>query len=195
MAYIDDDWLLYEYERTVIVKNIENNLNQINQRYFGATYKALFVTDNGSYVTVKGQGMIPTSYDTQKLFGALENFHEVYKLSDWKGQSFFWNYLSNCKYAPQENQRIDNRLITEAEYQRFKIDEAKYQELFSEEKPLLSFSSLRKIIAGYYPVIVDEKDGHYYYYHIEWIRQCSVNQINAICPLKLLIPSIFSVIW
>ena len=207
MAYIDDDWLLYEYERTVIVKNIENNLNQINQRYFGATCKALFVTDNGDYVTVKGQGMIPTSYDTQKLFDALdalENFHEFCKsrgYSSWKGQSgLFWNYLSDCRYDPQENQGIDNRLITKAEYQRFKIDEAKYQELFSEKKPLLSFSSLRKIIAGYYPVIVEEKDGHYYYYHIEWIRQCNVIQFKSlvngvICPLKLLIPSIFSVIW
>ena len=89
-------------------------------------------------------------------------------------------------------------MITKAEYQRFKIDEAKYQELFSEKKPLLSFSSLRKIIAGYYPVIVDEKDGHYYYYHIEWMRQCNVIQFKSngvICPLKLLIPPIFSVIW
>ena len=89
-------------------------------------------------------------------------------------------------------------MITEAEYQRFKIDEAKYQELFSEKKPLLSFSSLRKIIAEYYPVIVDEKDGHYYYYHIEWMRQCNVIQFKSndvICPLKLLIPPIFSVIW
>ncbi|BBG57990.1 hypothetical protein [uncultured phage] len=89
-------------------------------------------------------------------------------------------------------------MITKAEYQRFKIGEAKHQELFSEKKPLLSFSSLRKIIAGYYPVIVDEKDGYYYYYHIEWIRQCSVIQSKSngvICPLRLLIPSIFSVIW
>ena len=204
MAYIDDDWLLYEYERTAIVKNIENNLNQINQKYFGATCKTLFVTDNGDYVTVKGQGMIHTDYDTQKLFDALdaEHFHEFCKsrgYSSWKGQSgLFWNYLSDCRYAPQENQRIDNRLITKAKYQRFKIDEAKYQELFSEKKPLLSFSSLRKIIAGYYPVIVDEKDGHYYYYHIEWMRQCDVIKFKGngvICPLKLLIPSIFSVIW
>lgn len=190
------------YKRSTIIKRIEDNLNQINQTYFssnGTTHKTLFVTDNGDYVTVKGQGMIPISYDTQKLYDALENFHEVCKLSDWKGQSgLFWNYLADCKYIPQENQRIDNRLITEAEYQRFKIDEAKYQELFSEKKPLLSFSSLRKIIAGYYPVIVEEKDGHYYYYHIEWMRQCNVIQFKGngvICPLKLLIPSIFSVIW
>ena len=76
------------------------------------------------------------------------------------------------------------------------ITEAKYQELFSGKKPLLSFSSLRKIIAGYYPVIVEEKDGHYYYYHIEWMRQCSVIQFKSngvICPLRLLMPSIFSV--
>ena len=193
------------YERSTIIKRIEDNLNQINQKYFtsnGATHKTLFVTDNGDYVTVKGQGMIHTNYDTQKLFDALENFHEVCKsrgYSSWKGQSgLFWNYLGDCRYAPQENQKIDNRLITEAEYQRFKIDEAKYQELFSEKKPLLSFSSLRKIIAGYYPVIVDEKDGHYYYYHIEWIRQCSVIQLKnngVICPLRLLIPPIFLVIW
>ena len=77
------------------------------------------------------------------------------------------------------------------------MDEAKYQELFSEGK-LLSFASLRKIIAGYYLVIVVEKDGHYYYYHTEWMRQCSVvrwTNNGVICPLRLLIPSIFSVIW
>ena len=77
------------------------------------------------------------------------------------------------------------------------MDEAKYQELFSEKK-LKSFSSLRKIIAGYYLVIVVEKDGHYYYYHTEWMRQCSVVRgwtNGVICPLRLLIPSIFSVIW
>lgn len=84
--------------------------------------------------------------------------------------------------------------INSVKYQQSKTDEAKYQELFSEKKPLLSFSSLRKIIAGYYPVIVEEKDGYYYYYHIEWMRQCKVNNINCYCPLKLLIPSIFSVI-
>ena len=89
-------------------------------------------------------------------------------------------------------------MITEVQYQQFKASEAKYQELFSEKKPLLSFSSLRKIIAGYYPVIVDEKDGHYCYHHIEWMRQCNVIQFKSkgvICPLRLLIPSIFSVIW
>jgi hypothetical protein len=76
------------------------------------------------------------------------------------------------------------------------MDEAKYQELFSEGK-LLSFSSLRKIIAGYYLVIVVEKDGHYYYYHTEWMRQCSVVQARTngvICPLRLLIPPIFNLV-
>ena len=185
---------IQSYERTVLIKRIETLLNQINQEYFssGTTRKTLFVTNNGDYVTVKGQGMIPTNYDVHKLSGALENFHEVCKsrgYSSWKGQSgLFWNYLGDCRYAPQENQRkrIDNRLITEA----------KYQELFSEKKPLLSFSSLRKIIAGYYPVIVEEKDGRYYCYHIEWLRQCSVIQFKSngvICPLRLLMPSIFSV--
>jgi hypothetical protein len=76
------------------------------------------------------------------------------------------------------------------------MDEAKYQELFSEGK-LLSFSSLRKIIAGYYLVIVVEKDSHYYY-HTEWMRSSNVIKFKnngVICPLRLLIPSIFSVIW
>jgi hypothetical protein len=77
------------------------------------------------------------------------------------------------------------------------ITEVQYQELFSEKK-LKSFSSLRKIIAGYYPVIVVEKDGHYYYYHIEWMRSSNVIEFKSngvICPLRLLIPSIFLVIW
>jgi hypothetical protein len=76
------------------------------------------------------------------------------------------------------------------------MDEVQYQELFSEGK-LLSFSSLRKIIAGYYLVIVVEKDGHYYYYHTEWMRQCSVVQAwtnGVICPLRLLIPPIFNLV-
>jgi hypothetical protein len=70
------------------------------------------------------------------------------------------------------------------------ITEVQYQELFSEEK-LLSFSSLRKIIAGYYPVIVVEKDGHYYYHHVEWMRSSNVIEFKnngVICPLRLLIP-------
>ena len=76
------------------------------------------------------------------------------------------------------------------------MDEAKYQELFSEEK-LLSFSSLKKIIAGYYLVIVVEKDGHYYYHHVEWMRSSNViewKNNGVICPLRLLIPPIFNLV-
>jgi hypothetical protein len=76
------------------------------------------------------------------------------------------------------------------------ITEVQYQELFSEEK-LKSFSSLRKIIAGYYPVIAVEKDGHYYYHHVEWMRSGNVIEFKnngVICPLRLLIPPIFNLV-
>jgi hypothetical protein len=40
------------YERTALIKRIENNLNQINHRYFEVNHGILSVTDNGDYVTV-----------------------------------------------------------------------------------------------------------------------------------------------
>jgi len=76
---------------------------------------------------------------------------------------------------------------------------SKYQELFSEKKPLL-FSSLRKIISGYYPVIIKYVYCDYICYRLEWIRQYeAINSTGIITdmvsPLRLLIPSIFLVIW
>ena len=44
MAYINDDWLQYEYETMVLVKYIENNLNQINRDYFEGNLGILSVT-------------------------------------------------------------------------------------------------------------------------------------------------------
>jgi len=78
----------------------------------------------------------------------------------------------------------------------------KYQELFSEKKPLL-FSSLRKIISGYYPVIIKYVYCDYICYRLEWVRQyevinkkeCTGIITDMVSPLRLLIPSIFLVIW
>jgi len=113
MTSINDDWLLYEYERTVIVKNIENNLNQINQRYFEGNHGILSVTDNGDYVTVKNRGVYIADYDTQKLFDALENFSQ----EDYKSRNCYdlWDYLDDCEYTLPENQKSDNELKTDEE--------------------------------------------------------------------------------
>lgn len=113
MTSINDDWLLYEYERTVIVKNIENNLNQINQRYFEGNHGILSVTDNGDYVTVKNRGSYLADYDTQKLFDALENFSQ----DDYDSRNCYdlWDYLDNCEYTLPEDQETENELKTDEE--------------------------------------------------------------------------------
>lgn len=97
-----------------------------------------------------------------------------------------------------------NKLFEELDlWERFHPEEMghknKYEELFSEKKPLL-FSSLRKIISGYYPVIIKYAYCDYICYKLEWARQYEVINSTGIItdmvsPLRLLIPSIFLVIW
>jgi hypothetical protein len=116
------------YERTALIKRIENNLNQINQRYFDKSHVILSVTDNGDYLTVKKQGVYLADYDTQKLFDALENFiEEVRELLSFPYD--LWDYLDYCKYTP-EDQNSDNlsKLVEELETKN-EILEKKNQEL------------------------------------------------------------------
>ena len=101
------------YERSTIIKRIENNLNQINRDYFEGNHGILYVADNGDYVTVKGQGIIHTDYDTQKLFDALENFSE--EDSEFLFPYDLWDYLDHCKYTLPENQESDNQLKADEE--------------------------------------------------------------------------------
>jgi hypothetical protein len=116
------------YERTALIKRIENNLNQINQRYFDKSHVILSVTDNGDYLTVKKQGVYLADYDTQKLFDALENFiEEVRELLSFPYD--LWDYLDYCRYTP-EDQNSDNlsKLVEELETKN-EILEKKNQEL------------------------------------------------------------------
>ncbi len=112
MTSIDDDWLLYEYETSVLIKHIEKNLNEINRNYFEGIYGILSITNSGNYVTVKSQEVFVADYDTQKLFDALENFSEEDR--DFLFPYDLWNYLDHCKRTP-EDQESDNKLKTEKE--------------------------------------------------------------------------------
>ena len=109
MTSINNDWLLYDYERTALIKWIENNLNQINQRYFEGNHGVLSVTDNGDYVTVKNRGVYLADYDTQKLFDALENFKDDYDCYD------LWDYLDSCDCTFTKSQETENELKTDDE--------------------------------------------------------------------------------
>lgn len=99
------------YERSTIIKRIENNLDQINQRYFEGNHGILSVTDNDDYVTIKNRGVYLADYDTQKLFDALENFSQ----EDYKSRNCYdlWDYLDDCEYTLPENQ--ENELKTDDE--------------------------------------------------------------------------------
>jgi hypothetical protein len=100
------------YERTALIKRIENNLNKINQRYFEGGHVILSVTDNGDYLTVKKQGVYLAGYDTQKLFDALEDFSEGDR--EFLFPYDLWDYLDHCKYTPKD-QESDNKLKTDDE--------------------------------------------------------------------------------
>jgi hypothetical protein len=100
------------YERTALIKRIENNLNEINQRYFEGGHVILSVTDNGDYLTVKKQGVYLAGYNTQKLFDALEDFSE--EVREFLFPYDLWDYLDYCKYTPKD-QESDNRLKTDDE--------------------------------------------------------------------------------
>ena len=91
------------YERSTIIKRIEDNLSEINRKYFEGNHGILSVTDNGDYVTVKNRGVYIADYDAQKLFNALEDFSE-----EDLGFLFpygLWDYLEHCKYTP-ESQKL-----------------------------------------------------------------------------------------
>jgi chromosome segregation ATPase len=121
------------YERTALIKRIENNLNEINQRYFEGGHVILSVTDNDDYLTVKKQGVYLGGYDTQKLFDALEDFNE--EVRDFLFPYGLWDYLDNCKYTP-ENQESDNKLKTDDELSLFeKRQVALVDMLLSEPEP------------------------------------------------------------
>ncbi len=97
-----------EFETSVLIQQIEKNLNQIYQRYFEGNHGTLSVTNSGDYITVKRQGLFVGDFDTQKLFEALENFsQEEYELSCYA----LWDYFDHCKYTP-ENQESDNKALT-----------------------------------------------------------------------------------
>jgi hypothetical protein len=96
------------YEKDTVIRLFQSTLNWINQKCFG---EKLSVTDSGDYVTVKTQGLFVANYDIQKLWDALENY-------DQDGCVKFdnlWDSLDNCKYTPQEDQKIDNQLKTNNE--------------------------------------------------------------------------------
>jgi len=104
------------YERDTVIKRIGNNLNQISQKYFPGSYGIARVTDNGDYLTVEGHSLFVGDYDTQKLFDVLENYSQKeYEISCYD----LWDYLDNCKYTPQEDQKIDNQLKTDNELSFF----------------------------------------------------------------------------
>lgn len=97
------------YERDTLIKRIENQLKQINQRYFDG-WRILSVTDNGDYVTVKNQGVYIADYDTQKLFDALENFSE--EDFEFLFPYDLWDYLDHCKYTPENQESLDDWTIS-----------------------------------------------------------------------------------
>ena len=97
------------YERDTLIKRIENQLKQINQRYFDG-WRILSVTDNGDYVTVKNRGVYIADYDTQKLFDALENFSE--EDFEFLFPYDLWDYLDHCKYTPENQESLDDWTIS-----------------------------------------------------------------------------------
>jgi hypothetical protein len=92
------------YERSTIIKRIEDNLNEINRNYFEGKHGILSVTNSGDYVTVKNRGVYLADYDTQKLFDALENFEDDYELA--LSCYDLWDYLDNCEYTLPEDQKL-----------------------------------------------------------------------------------------
>jgi hypothetical protein len=97
------------YERNTVIKRIEDNLNQINQRYFEGNHGIITVTDNSDYVVVKRQGLFVADYDTQKLFDALENFSQEDR--EFLFPYDLWDYLDHCKYTLPENElKTDDEL-------------------------------------------------------------------------------------
>ena len=85
------------YERDTVIKFVKNSLNQINKDCFEGNHGILSVTDNGDYLTVKGQGS-PIAYNPQKLWDALE----AYSQDDCAKFYDLWDYLQSCEYIPED---------------------------------------------------------------------------------------------
>ena len=99
------------YERDTLIKRIEDNFNQISQKYFEGSYGIVSVIDNSDdnsdYVTVRGHGLFVGDYDTQKLFDVLENYSQKkYELSCYE----VWDHLDDCKYTPQEDKKMTSNI-------------------------------------------------------------------------------------
>lgn len=91
------------YERDTLIKRINDNLNQINQRYFEGNHGILSVTDNGDYVTVCSRNG-NQHFDVQGIFDALNNF----SLDGFDDRDYYdiWDYLDFCKYILPESQKL-----------------------------------------------------------------------------------------
>ena len=91
------------YERDTVIKRINDNLNQINQRYFEGNHGILSVTDNGDYVTVCSRNG-NQHFDVQGIFDALNNF----SLDGFDDRDYYdiWDYLDFCKYILPESQKL-----------------------------------------------------------------------------------------
>jgi hypothetical protein len=123
------------YERTALIKRIENNLNEINQRYFEGGHVILSVTDNGDYVTVCSRTG-NRHFGVQNIFDALNNF----SLDGFDDQDYYdiWDYLDFCKYTLPEDQNSDNKLKTDDELSLSKKRQvALVDMLLSEPVPVL----------------------------------------------------------
>jgi hypothetical protein len=123
------------YERTALIKRIENNLNQTNHRYFEVNHGILSVTDNGDYVTVCSRTG-NRHFGVQNIFDALNNF----SLDGFDDQDYYdiWDYLDFCKYTLPEDQNSDNELKTDDELSLSKKRQvALVDMLLSEPVPVL----------------------------------------------------------
>ena len=99
MTFINDDWLVYDCERLSLIKHIEKNLNRVNKDFFEGKHGIITVTDNGDYVTIKGQGSPIADYDPHRLFDALEDFSEEDR--EFLFPHGLWDYLDHCKYRSE----------------------------------------------------------------------------------------------
>jgi hypothetical protein len=96
------------YERDTVINRIEDNFNQISEKYFEGSYGIASITDNGDYLTVRGHSLFVGDSDTQKLFDVLENYSQ----KEYDSCYEIWDCLDNCKYTLPD-QETDNELKTD----------------------------------------------------------------------------------
>lgn len=96
------------YKRSTVIKSIEDNLNQINQKYFEGNHGILLVTDSGNYVTIHNRTG-DQYFDVQGIFDALNSF----SLDGFDDRDYYdiWDYLDFCKYTPEDQQSDDQLKI------------------------------------------------------------------------------------